>query len=99
MMFFIHDLPGNLQADSELPEMELTCHMNHYIVKTENDYKYSDSKRVNFRKVSGEAEKIVNSLDKFFSKLQAQILEDYTSGKMHPNHTEIVKIKVANFAK
>lgn len=99
MMFFIHELTSDLQADSELPEMELTAHQNHYIVKSENIYKYCDSKRVNFRKVNGSAEKIVNTLEKFFNKLQAQILEDYKSGQIHPEHSEIVKIKVFNFAK
>lgn len=92
-------LPAGLQADSELPEsMELTKYHAYYFRHPENKNLVYESNRFSFRKVSGNAEKLLTYFDKFFAGMRAQILEDYQSGRIHKNHAELVKIKLAQFA-
>lgn len=92
-------LPEGLQADSDLPEvMELSKILAYYFRKPENKNLVYESNRFSFRKVSGNGEKLLTYLDKFFAGMRAQILTDYQSGRIHKNHEELVKIKLAQFA-
>jgi hypothetical protein len=102
LTFSIHgesgqQLPKGLTADSELPTLELTKYHAHYFITPENKNLCYESRSLSFRKVSGEAEKIVIYLDKFFAKFHAQILGDYIAGRIHSNHLAVVKSHVADF--
>ena len=92
------ELPKNLTADSELPEgLELVKWHGHYHTTPENPYMCYGSRSLSFRKTSGNAEKIIITLDKFFAKFHAQILADYIAGRIHKNHLSVVKTHVADF--
>ncbi len=90
------ELP-DLQADSELPNLSIENHAKSYHIKPDSIYLVYENRRMSYRKTTGTPEKIVASLDMFFKSLQAQILQDYTAGRIHANHTEIVKIKLDKF--
>lgn len=91
-------LPKGLQAESDLPEiMELSQYLSYFFKKTDNKYKYCDSEKFSFRKNSGDAEKLVKYLDKYFASMREKVLTAYIAGQILPAHLETVKIKLANF--
>ena len=97
--FMIDTLSGSLPADttidSELPaNLVLEARHNHYIVKTESFGNYCSSRRVSFRKVTGDAEKILTALDKFCAKLKASVTADMQAGTIHKNYTELLSQKL-----
>ena len=87
-------LPKGLTADSELPTLELTKYRAHYFITPENKNLCYESRSLSFRKTQGESGKIIDTLNKFFSKLHESITADYKNGRIHPNHFALVGKKL-----
>ena len=89
-------LPDKFDYDTdELPEnMTMESWQNVYFIAPENKYLYCSSRKIPYRKVSGDAEKIIKSFGKFVEKLHGLLLEDMAAGNIHKNYAEIVAEKV-----
>ncbi len=92
------ELP-KLNADTELPEI-LTfenCSKS-YHTKPKNKMYAFDSKQLSFRKVSGNAEKIIQSFDKFLIQLKNSLIEDLNNDNIpdysYCNQTELLRSKL-----
>lgn len=89
-------LPKKFNYDTdELPEnLTLECWSNIYLIKPENKYLYYDSRKIPYRKTTGNAEKIIKTAGKFFEKLHGLVMEDMNNEKIHENYAELVTEKV-----
>lgn len=90
------ELPKGFDSEmSELPE-DLTmekCSFS-YNIKTENSIMYYGSRRIPYRKVSGNCKKIIKSFEKCMDKLHMQLIQDINEGQIHNNFVVIIKEKV-----
>lgn len=93
-------LPDNFNYDTdELPEkLIMVAWNNSYLIKPEDDYLAYSTRKIPYRKATGTAEKLVEVAAKFFNKMYTLIREDYTSGNIHDNYTEVVEQNVCGMA-
>lgn len=85
----------DLTLDSEVPNnARLTVSRKSYALKPPSRYFAFGTKQLAFRKTVGEGEKIVKSLDKFFSKLHAELLQDIKADLIHDNHKALLASKI-----
>lgn len=89
-------LPEKFDYDTdELPEnLTMECWNNIYLTAPENKYFYCSSRKIPYRKTTGDAEKIIKTAGKFFEKLHGLVLEDISNGKIHKDYTGLVAEKV-----
>lgn len=89
-------LPEKFDYDTdELPEnLTMECWSNTYLTVPENQYLCYSSRKIPYRKTTGNAEKIIKTAGKFFEKLHGLVLEDISNGKIHKNYAELVAKKV-----
>ena len=98
--FFIGNSNGRqflstMTLDSDLPEtLNLENHRKHYMTKPEDVYCVYGSKKVSFRKAKGDAAKLITSLDKFFVRLKASVVDDLATDNIHKNHRDLVLAKI-----
>ena len=89
------DIPKGTTADDYLPDtVMIECYDKCYAVKPENKYLYCDLKKVPFRKTTGDPDKILKTLDKFFAKLHDSMVEDYKNDNMLEYEAELFKKNV-----
>ena len=62
-----------------------------YTVKPDNKYMVYGSKGITFRKVKGTPEKMIETLDKYFKKLNEQLHDDIKNDLIHNHHIELLK--------
>jgi len=84
----------NVDLESELETVSLENYSKSYHVKPTSPYMVYSSKQLSFRKIDGNPEKIIKSLDGFFIKLKNSLLADLETDNIHPNHLELVKNKI-----
>lgn len=89
-------LPDKFDYDNdELPEqMTMESWNNHYLINPENQYLTYSSRKVPYRKTTGDAEKLIATAAKFFNKMYNLIREDYDNGNIHKNYIRIVEYNV-----
>ena len=67
---------------------------NRYLVKPTNKYLVYENKKVAFRKIQGNEEKIITTFKKYVEKLYNALVEDLEQGNIHENHIELLKKKI-----
>lgn len=72
----------------------LEAYQRCYATKPENKYLYCDLKKVAFRKTTGDPDKILKTLDKFFAKLHDSMVDDYNNDNMLDFEAELFKKNV-----
>jgi len=84
----------DINLESDLLIIGLENNHNSYYTKPESVYMAYGSKKISFRKVQGNPEKIIRSLDLFFEKLKTSLLESLNDNNIHANHFDLVKMKL-----
>ena len=85
----------NLGADDELPEvLRLEKWHNSYLIVPDNKYMVYGRETVPFRRVIGNAEKIVKGFDAFCRRLRASLEQSIKDGKIHPDYAMIASQKL-----
>ena len=92
---FAITVPNDTEADGYLPEtITLEAYQRCYATKPENKYLYCDLKKVAFRKTTGNPDKILKTLDRFFAKLHDSMMEDYKNDNLLDFEAELFKKNV-----
>lgn len=85
----------DITENSELPEnLKLESNQNSYLLKPNISYMAYGRKGISFRKTKGNAEKIINVLDKFFSKMHDELEQDIEANLIHDDHIKLLKEKM-----
>lgn len=87
-------LEGNPELDDPMPFAELTCSSSCIKTKSEQRYLYCDLVKVPFRKVKGDANKLLAAIEKYVQKLAVAFHNLYDSDKIHPDDKELVDSKI-----
>lgn len=92
--FWMHEQNENISIEGELPEnLYLECTEKSYLIKPDTEYMCYGRRKLSYRKIAG-AEKIINSLDKFFKKLRLELEKDIENNNIHDNHINLLKEKL-----
>ena len=87
-------LPKDWKENDELPEQMTMMAINRDIkTKPAIDYMYCGYRNVSFRKVSGDAEKMIQSFQKFVGRLFDAVMEEYESDNLLDFDRDLVKEK------
>ena len=87
-------LPDNWSDTDELPaKMEMTAWNNSIRVKPVNKYMYCSSEKVAFRKVTGDAEKIIKAFERFTDRLYDKVMAEYQADNLMPDDAELIHKK------
>ena len=65
-----------------------------FLTKPAADYLAYGRKKVPFRKTKGDADKILKTLDKYFSVLKKSVKEELDNDNIHSNFIELLKSKI-----
>lgn len=88
-------LPKTLTELSELPEnLRLTSDARSYFIKPEQKMFAYGSRKLNFRKTIGNAEKLLFAFEKFFKQLRETLLSDWKNDNICKQHIELVRSKL-----
>ena len=80
---FAITVPNDITVDDYLPDViTIESYQRCYATKPENKYLYCDLKKVPFRKTTGDPDKVLKTLDKFFAKLYDSMVTDYNNDNM-----------------
>jgi hypothetical protein len=84
-----------IDLESELPNLKIESIGKTYSIKPENSMYAFGTRKLSFRKTSGDAEKILSALDKFFASLKKSIVEDFQAGNIQDKkHLEVCQAKL-----
>ena len=95
---FSIDLPKkfNWFSDDLPDELTLTCYHNAVKIQPESySYLYYESRKVPFRKTTGDVGKILKTLVKFVDKLYDTIKDIIETNQVHRNFEDMLKDKIA----
>lgn len=86
----------DITNESEIPDdLILTVWYNHYRIKPEDKYLCFSSRNVSCRKTSGNADKMITVMDKWFSQLKTQLQNDLDNDMIHKDHEQLIRSKLA----
>lgn len=90
------ELPDKFNiASEELPDnLTVEAWRNYYLTIPENKYMVYGTNKAYFRKSNGTAEKVIDVIKKYFSRLHDSIRMDYINGRIHKDHVEYVKANI-----
>jgi hypothetical protein len=88
------EFPKNTTLDSELGIIALENNAKSYHVKPDNQYMVYGRKELTFRKIQGNPEKILKSLDVFFERMKSSLQDDLNNDRIHKNHVNLVMSKL-----
>lgn len=81
-------------VDSRLPnQLVLVGDSTTFTIEAQGHRLAYSSKKVNFKKICGDGEEIIKSLDKFFSQLRVEFDNALKSGLIDKNHYDLAKNK------
>lgn len=94
---FSFTLPDNFNEDVDaLPDVLVMEVMKKcYRIKTESSYLYCDYHNMSYRKTRGNAEKLLKTLERYFSSLRSSLEDDLRAGNIHDNDISLLKEKLA----
>lgn len=93
--FWIHNVKKGITLDDEMPEsVLLESQSKCFMVKPSVDYLYCDYENVSFRKTTGSPEKIINTLEKFFQKLNTGIKLAYNNNNTMDQFKELIELRL-----
>ena len=67
---------------------------NRYLVKPTNKYLVYEGKKVAFRKIQGNEDKIIATFKKYVENLHNALVEDLKQGNIHENHITLLEKKI-----
>jgi hypothetical protein len=85
---------GNMPAP-ELPSLVLEGKFGSYFIKPQERYLTYSLKKLPFRKVEGEPEKIILAFDRFCAKLKQSLQDDLAVGNIEDLSLDLVKSKLS----
>ena len=89
------ELPRNLGADDELPEvLRLEKWHSSYAIKPESKYMAYGREAVPYRRATGNAEKLIAAFDKFCGRLKDSVGQSIKDGKIHDSYAMIASQKL-----
>lgn len=98
IMFTISTVNGTdrdcREIDYSNEDLILECSYNNYHIVPENQYLCYGSRKVPFRKTTGNLDKILKSFEKFVDKLYDSVKNDLDNGFIHNNYIDLVKTKI-----
>ena len=83
--------------NSNIENMELVLKVSsksYYIKPIKNIYQCFEQKKLQFRKIKGNNNKILKKLDVYFETLKATLKEDLKNNIIHENYKELLKEKM-----
>jgi len=82
--------------ETEIPDdLILTVWHNNYRIKPEDKYHVYASRKIPCRKTSGDAQKLITAMDKWFAQLKTQLQNDLDNDMIHKDHAELIRAKLA----
>lgn len=84
----------NIKADTPLPETLVMEVDDKYFTTTPDDKCTYGTHKFPFRKVKGNAKKLLSVLDKYFKTIKFDIKKLLQDNKIHKDHLELVKYKI-----
>lgn len=88
------DLPRDWENGDELPDNMTMKAIRHSIkTKPAEEYLYCDYKKISFRKVTGGAEKLITSFEKFVDRLYKAVMEEYENNNLLDFDRDLVQQK------
>jgi hypothetical protein len=72
-------------------DLMLEKYSSYYTIKPQNKYLCYSSKSVAFRKSTGNAQKILETLNSYFQRLSQQLHDDIKNDLIHDNHIELLR--------
>lgn len=98
IMFTISTVNGTdrdcREIDYSNEDLILECSYNNYHIVPKNQYLCYGSRKVPFRKTTGNLDKILKSFEKFVDKLYDSVKNDLDNGFIHNNYIDLVKTKI-----
>ena len=92
---FAITVPDDITVDDYLPDViTIESYQRCYTTKPENKYLCYDLKKVPFRKTTGDPDKILKTLDKFFAKLYDSMVDDYKNDNLTEFEAKLFKKNV-----
>lgn len=92
---FSIELPDDTEKTSELPNnLELIARSSFIKTKPSNKFLAFDAKKVPFRKITGNADKILLGFDKYVQKLYNMVKTEYDNGNINDDVKSMVKDKI-----
>ena len=89
------ELPRNLGADDELPEvLRLEKWHSSYLIKPESSYMAFGREAVPYRRTTGDAEKLITAFDKFCGRLRNSVEQSVKDGKIHDSYAMLIPQKL-----
>ena len=86
----------DITADSECPNpLVMESKDKSYFIKPENRMFAYGSRKISYRKVTGNAEKIIQTFEVFCTRLVASLKEDYQAENIHDGHRVLVASKLS----
>jgi hypothetical protein len=85
---------GNMPT-LELSSLVLESKFKSYLIKPQERYLTYSLKKLPFRKVEGEPEKIINAFDQFCAKLKKSLQDDLAAGNIEDSDINLVKDKLS----
>jgi hypothetical protein len=85
---------GNMPAP-DLPSLMLENKYKSYFIKPREWYQTYSLKKLPFRKVEGEPEKIIDAFDRFFAQLKKSLQDDLAAGNIEDLSLDLVKSKLS----
>jgi hypothetical protein len=90
------EFPREIDLESELPNnLVMENSSKHYHIKPPSSMYAYGSRKLSYRKTTGEASKILASFDKFCDGLKKSLQDDLQAENIHPEHVQIVAAKLA----
>lgn len=90
------DLTENFYVENDLPDnLVMEWRNSSVIKKPEQKYLAYGAETVRYRKTSGDAEKIVKALDKYFSRLHDTVVNLRENDRIHEGFVDLVNQKIA----
>jgi hypothetical protein len=86
------------QTNNESAENDyiLENHHKSYHITPDSQYMAYSSRKLSFRKSTGDMMKTVESFGRFLASLKKSLQEDLTNGRIHNNHIELLRQKLSD---
>ena len=89
------NLSDDVTEESELNNnLILENYCKEFYTKPSESYLCYGHKSISFRKTTGDADKIIKSLDRFFKKLHDAIIEEYNKDNLKEEHKKLFEKRV-----
>ena len=83
-------------AETDIPEdLTRTVWHNHYRITPQERNLAFSSRKIQCRKTSGNAEKLITTMDRWFGQLKTQLQTDLDNDMIHKDHVDLIRSKLA----